>query len=61
MRHSIGLYGWFVRHNGSWANAIALHHKIESGSTVVWGMDPRTGNVWQEVVDGKNVWGKNEK
>jgi len=35
---------------------IALHHKIEAGATIVWGMDPRTGNVWLEGVDGKKVW-----
>jgi len=40
---------------------IALHHKIEAGTTIVWGMDPRTGNVWLEGVDGKKAWRKDEK
>jgi len=35
---------------------IARHHRIEDGSTVVWGMDPKTGNVWIDEVDGKKVW-----
>jgi len=35
---------------------IALHHKIMSWSSIVWGMDPRTGNVWLEGVDGKKAW-----
>ena len=35
---------------------IALHHNIKAGSTVVWGMDPKTGNVWLAEVDGRKVW-----
>ena len=29
---------------------------LVDGSTVVWGMDPGTGNVWIAEVDGRKVW-----
>ncbi|MBM4250073.1 MAG: hypothetical protein FJ149_11765 [Euryarchaeota archaeon] len=34
---------------------IATHHRIKPGSEIVWGMDPKTGRVWMESVDGKNI------
>jgi hypothetical protein len=35
---------------------IAGHHQIKDGSTMVWGMDPNTGNVWLAEVDGRKSW-----
>jgi len=34
---------------------IATHHKIKPGSEIVWGMDPKTGNVWIVEVDGRRL------
>jgi hypothetical protein len=34
---------------------IATHHKIKPGSEIVWGMDPKTGEVWIDGVDGKTL------
>jgi hypothetical protein len=34
---------------------IATHHKIKPGSEIVWGMDPKTGSVWLDQINGKPV------